>query len=50
MTNIVVARFADGRVVKGSSLDVDPKRPFFHVSTPEGEMVVVAIADLRRCW
>ena len=50
MTNIVVARFADGRVVKGSSLDVDPKRPFFHVSTPEGEMVVVAIADLKALF
>lgn len=50
MTNIVVARFADGRVIKGSSLDVDPKRPTFHVRTPEGEMVLVTMADLKALF
>jgi len=50
MTNHVVARYADGRVIKGTSLDVDPKRPTFHVRTPEGEMVDVAMADLKALF
>ena len=50
MTNHVVARFADGRTVKGTSLDVDPKRPVFHVSTPEGEMVEISMADLKALF
>jgi hypothetical protein len=50
MNNHVVARFADGRIVKGTSLDVDPKRPTFHVRTPAGEMIDVAMADLKALF
>ena len=50
MNNHVVARFADGRIVKGTSLDVDPKRPMFHVRTPDGEMIDVAMADLKALF
>ena len=50
MVNLVVARFADGRTVKGTSLDVDPKRPKCHVRTPEGTMVDVTLADLKALF
>ena len=50
MTNQLVARFADGRVLKGTSLDVDPKGPTFHLRTPEGEMVEVTMADLKALF
>lgn len=50
MANMVVARFADGRTVKGNSLDVDPNRPRRHVRTAEGEMVDVALDDLKALF
>jgi len=50
MANMVVARFADGRTVKGNSLDVDPNRPRCHVRTAEGEMVDVALDDLKALF
>jgi hypothetical protein len=34
--NKVVARFKDGRVLKGVALDLDPNKPFFHLRPPEG--------------
>ena len=37
MSNLVVARYLDGKLLKGTSLDVDPTRPTFHVRPPEGE-------------
>jgi hypothetical protein len=50
MSNQVVARYADGRIVKGTSVDVDPNRPACHVRTPEGTMVEVALADLKALF
>ncbi|MEP7347992.1 MAG: hypothetical protein ABI877_22175 [Gemmatimonadaceae bacterium] len=50
MNNQVVARCVDGRVVKGMSLDVDPKRTSFHVRTTEGAMVEVRMADLKALF
>ncbi len=50
MVNMVVARYADGRTVKGSSLDVDPLRPKCHVRTAEGEMVEVVLDDLKALF
>lgn len=50
MKNNVVARYQDGRVVKGVSLDVDPSRPTCHVR-PAGEPAVpVALADLKALF
>lgn len=40
MANEVVARYLNGKVVKGVSLDVDPGRPVFHVRTAEGTLEV----------
>jgi hypothetical protein len=48
--NLVVARFADGRTVKGTSLDVDPKRPKCHIRTTDGQMVEVALIDLKALF
>jgi hypothetical protein len=40
MANEVVARYLDGRVVKGVSLDVDPARPVCHIRTGQGSQEV----------
>lgn len=50
MTNQVVARFLDGRVLKGTSLDVDPKRPQCHIRTAEGAMVEVQMSELKALF
>jgi Family of unknown function (DUF6982) len=50
MANLVVARFADGRTVKGNSLDVDPTRPQCHVRTADGEMVEIALSELKALF
>jgi len=47
--NNVVARFIDGRIVKGTSLNVDPTKPTFHVRTPNGP-VEVKLADLKALF
>ena len=51
MAQDVVARFIDGRIVKGISLDVDPGRPTCHIK-PEGQrgMVEVKLADLKALF
>ena len=50
MANEVVARFADGRTLKGTSLDVDPNRPKFHVRTAEGVMTSVLLSELKALF
>jgi hypothetical protein len=50
VSNLVVARYADGRVVKGTSLDVNPGRPTFHVRTADGSMTQVALTDLKALF
>ena len=45
MLQKVVAHFIDHSVIKGTSADVDPKRPLCHVHTPAREVVEV---DLRQ--
>lgn len=45
MLQKVVAHFIDHSVIKGTSADVDPKRPVCHVHTPTREVVEV---DLRQ--
>jgi hypothetical protein len=50
MTNLIVARLADGRTVKGRSLDVAQNRPTCHVRTAEGAMVEVALKDLKALF
>ena len=50
MVNKVVARFLDGRVAKGSSLDLDPARPTFHLRPAEGKVQEVRLADLKAVY
>lgn len=50
MSNKVVARFLDGRLIKGASLDVDPARPSFHVLQPPGPAAEVKLADLKALF
>ena len=48
--NKVVARFADGRVVKGESMNVDITKPTCHVRTSDGKMQEVRLADLKALF
>jgi hypothetical protein len=50
MKNLIVARYQDGRVVKGISLDVDPARPTLHVREGTGPAVEVKLSDLKALF
>jgi hypothetical protein len=50
MSSKVVARYRDGRLLKGISLDIDPSRPTFHIRPPEGPAVAVDLADLKALF
>jgi len=50
MSNRVVAHFLDGRVIKGTSLDVAPTKPDCHIRTEDRQMVPVALADLKALY
>jgi len=50
MNNQVVARYKDGRIVKGTSLDIDPARPSCHVRTPDGKTAEVQLKDLKALF
>ena len=47
--NQVVARFRDGRILKGTSLNVDPTKPTFHLRTKEGP-VEIALVELKALF
>jgi len=50
MKNLVVARYQDGRVLKGISLDVDPARPTFHLREGTAPAVEVKLSDLKALF
>jgi hypothetical protein len=50
VSNKVVARFLDGRVIKGVSLDVDPARPTFHVKPGLEKALEIKLADLKALF
>lgn len=50
MSNQVVAHFLDGRLVKGTSLDVQPAKPDCHIRTADRGMVKVQLADLKALY
>jgi hypothetical protein len=50
MANEVVAHFLDGRLVKGTTLDVDPGRPTCHIKTAERGMVQIMLAELKALF
>jgi hypothetical protein len=49
MVNQVVARFRDGRTLKGTSLNVDPAKSTCHVRTASGA-VEVKLSDLKALF
>ena len=46
----VVARFQDGRVVKGVTSNFSPAREGFHVQTPAGESVALVQSELKALY
>lgn len=50
MANKVVARYRDGRVLKGTGFDIDPNRPSFHLQQAEGGRVPVVLAELKALF
>lgn len=50
VVNQIVARFLDGRTVKGHTLDVHQSRPTFHVRSPSGEKTVVRLDELKALF
>lgn len=50
MANQVVARFKNGRVLKGTSLDIDPSKPTFHVRPPGGTAEQVELRTLKALF
>ncbi|HTK42153.1 MAG TPA: hypothetical protein VL287_11245 [Gemmatimonadales bacterium] len=50
MANEVVAHYLDGRLVKGTCLDVDPARPTCHIKTDDRGMVQVMLAQLKALF
>ena len=51
MRNLVVVHFADGKILKGTSIDFAPARPSFHLEAEgSGDVVVVEIADLKAVF
>jgi len=50
MNNLVVARYLDGTILKGTSLDVDPAKPTFHLRPPEGITAEVKLKDLKALF
>ena len=50
MSKHVVARYQDGRVLKGTSLDVDPNRMIFHLRPATGPAIQVNLSDLKALF
>lgn len=46
----IVARYIDGSVKKGVSLDVDPKRPTCHLKTETGGTIEVNLAETKALF
>ncbi len=50
MSNQVVARYRDGRLVKGVSLDLDPAKPTCHVRPVGGKVTEVKLSELKALF
>ncbi|MGH7561822.1 MAG: DUF6982 domain-containing protein [Gemmatimonadales bacterium] len=48
--HLIVAHLLDGKVLKGTSLDVDPKKPSCHLRPRDGESVEIALADTKALF
>jgi hypothetical protein len=47
---LVVARYRDGRLVKGTSMDVSPEKPRCHIQTSNGERIPVELGELKALF
>lgn len=50
MSQKIVARFRDGRVLKGTSADVDSTKPVFHLRQRDGDMYPVRLEHLKALF
>jgi hypothetical protein len=51
MAQTVVARYQDGRLLKGISMDIDPAKPTFHVRPHQGGPAVeVKLSELKALF
>jgi len=50
MNNRIVARYLDGRLMKGISLDIHPSRPTFHLRASDGKTIQVKMAELKAAF
>jgi hypothetical protein len=48
--NKVVARFRDGRLLKGKTPDFVPKNKYFHLETPDGHTTTVHMNQLKAVF
>ena len=48
--NNIVAHFKDGRIVKGTSLAVDPNKPAFPLRPDTGKAIEIAFKDLKALF
>jgi hypothetical protein len=48
--NLVVARYRDGRIVRGTTVDISLDRPHFHVVSDTGVNTKVQFADLKAVF
>ena len=51
--NLVVARYRDGKLVKGVTYDFGPNKKVFHVNSPEGngkKIFTVSLAELKAVF
>ena len=50
LTNLVVARYLDGRVLKGITRDFSANRPMFHIEREGGEIVEMRTRQLKAIF
>lgn len=50
MSARVVARYRDGRLLKGISMDIEPSRSTFHIRPPEGRATEVDLSELKALF
>lgn len=49
-TNKVVARYRDGKILKGKTSNFSPMRNYFHLETLSGDIVQVNVSQLKAVF
>lgn len=50
MESKIVARFRDGKVMKGTTTNFSPTKATFHLAGAQGKIVEIALADLKAVF